>query len=238
MRSFQKSNFKKIIGKNPITKTKSKPKKSREEYDDDSMGGEPFGNLLGIGADEPSNLDQSPNEYYLYSDISTSSVMGLLKFIKSAERRWNDFMLENYDIVEKAEPKPLKIYINSEGGEIFAAIPLIDAITNSKIPIHTYIEGIAASAASLISMAGHKRFITPNSFMLIHELRTGVEGTYSNLTDERENCDKLMGVITNFYRKKTQGKLSDSILHSILKRDIILSATECVGYGLVDEISN
>jgi ATP-dependent Clp protease protease subunit len=162
--------------------------------------------------------------------------MSLLKFIKSAERRWNIFLLENSDIVEKAEPKPLKVFINSEGGDIFAAIPLIDAITNSKIPIHTYIEGIAASAASLISMAGHKRFITSNSFMLVHELRTGVEGTYSNLTDERENCDKLMGVITNFYKNKTSAKFSNELLQSILKRDLILSSNECLEYGLVDEI--
>ncbi len=231
--------FKKSFQKTPIKKIKTIPKKSGSEYNcaEPNMDDGSFSTLLGIGGDEPTDLNQSLNEYYLYSEISTASVMGLLKFIKNAERRWNDFLLENYDIVENANPKPLKIYINSEGGEIFAAIPLIDAITNSKIPIHTYIEGIAASAASLISMAGHKRFITPNSFMLIHELRTGVEGTYSNLTDERENCDKLMGVIINFYKKKTQGKLDNEFLQSILKRDIILSASECVSYGLVDEIT-
>jgi ATP-dependent Clp protease protease subunit len=176
------------------------------------------------------------NEYYLYSDISMQTVIGLIKFIKTAERRWNNFLLENSDIIEKAEPKPLKIFINSEGGEIFAAIPLIDAITNSKIPIHTYIEGISASAASLISMAGHKRFITKNSFMLIHEIRTGVQGTYSNLTDERENCDKLMCIITSLYKNKTSEKFTDELLQSILKRDLILNSKECADYGLVDEI--
>lgn len=213
---------------------KSTGKKSQEKCSDDD---ELYEHLMGFSDDKyTSEENQSPSEYYLYSDISVGSVMGLLKFIKNAEKRWNNFLLENADIVEEAKPKPLKIYINSEGGEIFAAIPLIDAITNSKIPIHTYIEGIAASAASLISMAGHKRFITTNSFMLIHELRTGVEGTYSNLTDERENCDKLMSIITNFYKKKTEGKFSNEMMQSILKRDIILSSEECLGYGLVDEV--
>jgi len=114
--------------------------------------------------------DYTINEYYLYSDIIVNSVMGLLKFIKNAEKRWENFRLENKDIVDinNAKPTPLKIYINSNGGEIFGAIPLVDAIQKCKIPIHTYIEGIAASAASLIAMAGHKRFITTNSFMLIH----------------------------------------------------------------------
>jgi ATP-dependent Clp protease protease subunit len=228
-------NNKSFLKLHKLTKGTKGKKTKFEKYEEESD--EVYQNVLGFESegigDEQNNF---ANEYYLYRDISIDSVMSLLKFIKSAERRWNIFLLENSDIVEKAEPKPLKVFINSEGGDIFAAIPLIDAITNSKIPIHTYIEGIAASAASLISMAGHKRFITSNSFMLVHELRTGVEGTYSNLTDERENCDKLMGVITNFYKNKTSAKFSNELLQSILKRDLILSSNECLEYGLVDEI--
>lgn len=214
---------------------KAKKQKKNEQYieEQDDVS---YENIIGFNGESANESNEFANEYYLYSDITVGSVMGLLKFIKSSERRWNKFLLENSDIIEKAEPKPLKIYINSEGGEIFAAIPLIDAIANCTIPIHTYIEGIAASAASLISISGHKRFITKNSFMLIHELRTGVEGTYSNLTDERENCDKLMSIITNFYKNKTQGKLSNDLLQSILKRDLILSSKECEEYGLIDHI--
>jgi len=95
---------------------------------------------------------------------------------------------------------------------------------------------MAASAASLISMMGHKRFITKNSFMLIHELRTGVQGTYSDIMDEKENCDKLMDVIKKIYLEKTKGNLENDTLEKILKRDIILTSEECKNYGLVDEI--
>jgi len=182
------------------------------------------------------NNDNNANEYYLYNDINMKSIQGLLKFIKNAEKRWKSFLLQTYDLIENVEPKPLKIFINSNGGEFFAAIPIIDAIKNSKIPIHTYIEGIAASAASLISIVGHKRFITENSFMLIHELRGGVQGTYSNIKDEKENCDKLMNVIKNIYIKGTNGKLKATVLDNIIKKDIILSAKECLKYGMVDEI--
>jgi len=180
--------------------------------------------------------DYNINEYYLYNDISMKSIQGLLKFIKNAEKRWKYFLLETSEIMEKAKPKPLKIYINSNGGDVFAAIPLIDAIKNSSIPIHTYVEGMAASAASLISMMGHRRFITKNSFMLIHELRTGVQGTYSDIMDEKENCDKLMAVIKKIYLERTAGKLEADTLEKILKRDIILTSDECKSYGLVDEI--
>jgi len=226
-----------ILTKGKKTTESSNNKKSKEtkknqeiEFDEDMLE-----NIMGrdVGAEDN---DYNNNEYFLYSDISVQTVMSILKFIKNAEKRWKAFLSDYSDLVETAEPKPLKIYINSNGGEIFAAIPLIDAIKNCTIPVHTYVEGIAASAASLISIAGHKRFITKNSFMLIHELRTGIEGNYADIMDEKENCDKLMGVIKNSYLTKTNGKLSPKVLEKILKRDILLSSTECVDYGLVDEI--
>ena len=185
------------------TPQKNKPSKVVNNDSDDDLEIEPFSlsQLMGGADKDKFEDDYTETEYFLYSDVTISSVMNLLKFIKKAEKRWNAFLSDYKDILDTttAKPQPLKIYINSNGGELFAAIPLIDAIRNSKIPIHTYIEGLAASAASLIAMAGHKRYITKNSFMLIHELRTGVEGTFSNVMDEHENCTKLMGVIKKLY---------------------------------------
>lgn len=220
--------------------TKDKNKQQKKKADDKKKAHDDFEEELleNFGMVEPTQEQDefNNNEYFLYSDISVQSVMSLLKFIKNAEKRWKSFLADYDDVLENAQPKPLKIYINSNGGEIFAAIPLIDAMKNCTIPIHTYIEGIAASAASLISMAGHKRFITKNSFMLIHELRTGVEGKYSDIMDEKENCDKLMNVIKNIYLDKTNGKLNKQFLEKTLKRDILLSSDECMEHGLVDEI--
>jgi ATP-dependent Clp endopeptidase proteolytic subunit ClpP len=217
----------KLEKKSPKKSTHKKKQCSEDEddyYKEDQ--------LLDLNASE----DFTINEYYLYNDISIKSIQGLLKFIKNAEKRWKLFLLETSDIIENATPKPLKIFINSNGGDVFAAIPLIDAITNCSVPIHTFVEGMAASAASLLSMMGHKRFITKNSFMLIHELRTGVQGTYSDIMDEKENCDKLMDVIKKIYLEKTKGNLESDTLEKILKRDIILTSEECKNYGLVDEI--
>jgi ATP-dependent Clp protease, protease subunit len=242
--------------KHKPAKTKSKPVRTNEDEDDIDTESFSIGQLLGSNSnkDAPED-DYTETEYYLYSDVSISSVMGLLKFIKRAEKRWDAFLSDYKDILDinTAKPKALKIYINSNGGELFAAIPLIDAIANSKIPIHTYIEGMAASAASLIAMAGHKRFITKNSFMLIHELRTGVEGTFSNVMDEHENCIKLMNVIKKLYvdRSVKAMELTNShsvdeinshknkfekLLSDILKRDLILTADECITHCLVDQI--
>lgn len=186
--------------------------------------------------DNDNNNDILKNEFYLYDDITNNTINNILKAIKNAHKRWNDFLFEFNDFVETAVPKPIKIFINSNGGDIFAAIPLIDAIQNSKIPIETYVEGIAASAASLISIVGHKRFITKNSFMLIHELRSGIEGTYSDIIEEKDNCSKIMKIIKNIYLDKTSGKLTNTKLNKILKKDILLSSKECLQFGFIDQI--
>jgi len=217
--------------KNKPNKKKIKPF-IKEIINHQELEEDEFGDQLQLKDED----DYTINEYFLYDDVSMQSIKGLLRFIKNAEKRWKLFLLDTNEILEKGKPKPLKIFINSNGGDIFAAIPVIDAIMNCEIPIHTYVEGIAASAASLISTAGHKRFITKNSFMLIHELRTGTEGTYSNIIDEKENCDKLMTVIKNIYTEKTEGKLKKEIMEKILKRDLILTSDECLDYGLIDEI--
>ncbi len=86
----------------------------------------------------------------IYTMVYQSKQSWVITSNKNAEKRWKNFLTDNSDLIESAQPKPLKIYINSNGGDVFAAIPLIDAITNCTIPIHTYIEGIAASSASLI----------------------------------------------------------------------------------------
>ena len=57
---------------------------------------------------------------------------------------------------------------------------VVDVIERSPTPIYTYIDGYAASAATLISIAGHKRFMGKHSLMLLHELSGGNEGTYKD----------------------------------------------------------
>ena len=110
----------------------------------------------------------------------------LNKFIKSREKEWDNFKFQNNHILLKGIPKPIKIFISSNGGDLHAILPIIDLINSlkGKIQINTYVEGVAASAASLLASVGHKRFITRNSFLLIHELRTQAKGTYSNFKDE------------------------------------------------------
>ena len=103
----------KLEKKSPKKSTHKKKQCSEDEddyYKEDQ--------LLDLNASE----DFTINEYYLYNDISIKSIQGLLKFIKNAEKRWKLFLLETSDIIENATPKPLKIFINSNGTEMIVSL--------------------------------------------------------------------------------------------------------------------
>jgi ATP-dependent Clp protease protease subunit len=130
--------------------------------------------------------------------------------------------------------KPIKLYITTHGGIIYAALKVVDIIRSLKVPVHTIVVGYVASAGTLLSLAGAKRFITPNSFMLVHELRSSFWGKYSEAREQIENMDKLMELLTKMMKENT--KIPESELKEILCRDRNWDASECIEKGLVDEL--
>ena len=131
-------------------------------------------------------------------------------------------------------PPPIKIYINSGGGSVVAGISSMDSILRTKVPIETYVDGFSASAATFMSVVGKKRYMSRNSYMLIHQISTQFWGTYANFDDEKKNLDLMMKTIKDVYKKNT--KLPMKKLDEILKHDLMWDAKTCLEYGLIDEI--
>jgi ATP-dependent Clp protease protease subunit len=158
----------------------------------------------------------------------------ILKKCRSLKRKFREDEDEEDTFVYRIEPNPIKLYITSHGGLVYQVFSAIDTIKTMKIPVHTYVKGFAASAATLLSLAGKKRFITENSYMLIHELRAGSWGKFSQLKDDFNNHTVLNDHIKNYYIKNT--KLTKEELDEQLKCDNIWNPEKCVEKGLVDEI--
>ena len=135
-------------------------------------------------------------------------------------------------------PKPIYLHITTRGGDLLAGFFAFDKIRNSKVPIHTIIEGSVASAGSIMSIAGKRRYITKNSHVLIHQLRTGMFGTYEDLKDEKKNCSNFMNRLINLYYENCNGKMNKTRIREILKRDLFWDSTEALSNGIVDEIWN
>lgn len=172
----------------------------------------------------------SNNEFYFYSEVTTESIYQLNKAISAIEKNClsvqNEFGLE--------VPPPIKIYVNSEGGELFSTLTTVDRIKSSKVPVHTYVEGLVASAATLITISGHKRYMRKNSVMMVHQIRSFCGGTHENVKDEAKNLELMADIIKKIYLENSN--FEEDKLEELLKRDLYLSAEECLKYNLIDEI--
>jgi ATP-dependent protease ClpP protease subunit len=129
---------------------------------------------------------------------------------------------------------PIYLFITTDGGEVYAVLRAIDCISQLTSPVYTIVDGLVASAGTLLSIVGKKRFIQPSGYMLIHQLRSNVWGKMKDIEDEVENLKKLMIYIVKLYSKKTN--ISSEQLEKMLKNECILEADECIKNGLVDKI--
>jgi ATP-dependent Clp protease protease subunit len=201
------------------------------------------------GGEEYINVIESSNEIHFNSPINTKSISTLiskllnleekiLKKTKSIKRKFSEMEDEKEDIFKGVNisvvPQPIKLFITTNGGLVYQVFSAIDTIQGLRVPVHTYCQGIVASAGTLLSLAGKRRFITENSYMLIHEIRSGTWGKFTHMCESMENSKQLMDHIKEFYVKRT--KLTSEELDEQLKKDVTWNAKTCLEKGLVDEI--
>jgi ATP-dependent Clp protease protease subunit len=198
--------------------------------DDDFDYGDSYGEVYSKG-----------NKIYYKGDVDKENIEELIRIIekkndilqRKIERK--EFDRNLMDLVDdKRVIKPFYLYITSYGGDLFECLAAIDAIKGSNNPIHSIIEGYSASAGTLMSVVASKRYMKPNSLMLIHQLSGGHSGTYENLIDDFKNSTEFMEKIKRIYKEHC--KFEENELEELLKRDIWLNSEKCLNYGLVDEI--
>ena len=178
---------------------------------------------------EEKHIAVHENKIYFYANVNRESVVELNKKVGEIESK-SLTLANNLDI----SPPSIKILINSGGGSITAGISSMDTMLRCKVPVHTYVDGFAASAATFLSVVGNYRFMSRNSYMLIHQLSSALWGKYSEIEDEKKNLDLMMETIKNVYSEYT--KVPMKKLDEILKHDLLWDAKMCLKYGLVDEI--
>ena len=205
-------------------------KKKSSTKNEDSDAEEEEGNDFMNGEDKDNQkITRENNHIFFHSEVNRGSIFQLLNHIRTAEESCI-LMKHRFNI----EEVPIYLHINSFGGSVFDAMTAIDVIQNCKIPIHTIIEGATASAGTLMSVVGKKRYIRPNAHMLIHQLSSGYWGKMSALEDEFKNLQSLMERIKNIY--KENAKIPKKELADVLKHDLWWEKDKCLQYGLVDEI--
>ena len=182
------------------------------------------------GGKPEKHISVHENKIYYYAGVNRDSASELNKKIGELESK----SLTLCNTLDLDQPPTLKIFINSGGGSVVSGISSMDTILRTKVPVHTYVDGFCASAATFMSVVGNFRFMSRNSYMLIHQLSTQFWGKYSDFEDEKQNLDLMMTTIKSVYEKYT--KVPKKKLDEILKHDLMWDAETCLKYGLIDEI--
>lgn len=132
--------------------------------------------------------------------------------------------------------KDIHLYINSPGGVITAGLAILDTMAHIKPDVSTICIGMAASMASVLVSAGTKgkRFILPNSEVMIHQPWGGAQGQASDIEITAKHILKARDRLNKILAKNTGQKL-DKIENDV-DRDFFMDAEESVKYGIVDQI--
>jgi len=129
----------------------------------------------------------------------------------------------------------IDLHINSPGGLVFDGITIYNLLKNHPANVTTYIDGLAASIASVIALAGDKVIMAENALYMIHNVSGGVIGTANEMRDYADKLDKVEGSSIKTYAAKT-GK-TDEEIKALLDAETWMTADEALEMGFVDEIS-
>jgi ATP-dependent Clp protease protease subunit len=127
------------------------------------------------------------------------------------------------------DAKTIVVSINSPGGSVFDALAIYNALRQHDAEITTRVMGIAASAASLIAMAGDTIEMPENTFMMLHNPLTFAYGNADELRDMAEVLDKIGSSLTATYVKRSGQPEAD--VQALLDAETWLTATEAVAKG-------
>lgn len=138
------------------------------------------------------------------------------------------------DSLNEANGKPLNIYINSYGGEVFEGFAIYNMIKRYNGYKVVYIDGLAASIASVIAMSGDRVVMNNASMMMIHNASGSCYGNAEEMMKVVKALEQINEVIRDVYKARTN--LDEETISNLMDKETFMTAQECLDYGFADEI--
>ncbi len=181
---------------------------------------------------EKSNMGE--RAYDIYSRLLKERIIFLGEPIDDAVA--NTVIAQLLFLDAENNKEDVKIYINSPGGSVTAAMALYDTMQHVKAEVSTICVGQAASAAAVLLACGAKgkRFILPNARVLIHQVMGGVEGQQKDVEIQAREMSRIKNQINAILAKHTGQPISK--IEKDSDRDYFMTAEEAKKYGIVDKI--
>ena len=169
---------------------------------------------------------QEASVHFLVGEITEDNINDTVKWLA-------------YENIETKSDRILTLYVNSQGGDLYEAIGLIDMMRNSRVPIRTIGYGSVMSAAFLIVASGTvgERYITKNCGVMCHQMSAAEEaGKYHDIKATRKETDRLNQVMYSIIKETTglDGRLIKTKL--LPAHDVYMTAEEMIEFGAADHI--
>lgn len=158
-----------------------------------------------------------PTEIYIYDEIGFFGVKAET-FVKDLKSIRGDVLVR----------------INSPGGSVFDGMAIAQAIRERKDTTNTVVDGLAASAASYIALAGNSVRMVEGAFLMIHDPWSLAIGTSADMRKEADLLDKVRDQIAGFYARKSGKDMSE--IQQIMADETWFTGSEALEYGLVDKV--
>ena len=176
------------------------------------------------------------NDSYIINQNENSAEILLYGFIGNWKDTDSSRFISDFKKLESQHNK-INVRLNSAGGDVFEGITIYNTLKNSPAEIHIYIDGLAASMASVIALAGSKIFMSRFAQLMIHRVSGSANGDADKLRETATLMDELEKSLLSIYSERT-GTAEEKIQAAWMQRgkDTWFNASDAVKQKLVDEI--
>lgn len=173
-------------------------------------------------------------KYFIVNRTATKGEILIYGYIGDWDVSANAFVKELKSL--EATYNRIDVRINSGGGSVFEGIAIYNAIKNSTADINTYIDGLAASMASIIALAGKRVYMSRNASMMTHKPSVFASGNSDDLKRNAKLLDELEKTAAVIYSEKTGKTTDDCKVLYMNGKDNWFTAQQALDESLVDEL--
>lgn len=168
---------------------------------------------------EVQNMDGREADIYIYDEIGFFGTLA------------EDFVAE----LNSIDADLLNVHINSPGGSVFEGLAIYNALRSHKALVSVHIDGLAASIASIIAMAGDEVTIADNAMLMIHKPAVLMFGQAPDLRKEADLLDKIESQLVSTYAKRSSA--TPEQISAWMQEEKWFTGAEAVDAGFADKIS-
>ena len=170
-------------------------------------------------------------DLYFYSDVDAESCLQFTKMLREAQKQ----SIKHQHDKKLSKPLPVNIHVQSNGGALMPALHVCDIIDSMSVPVHSFVEGTVASAATLMTVVADKRYMYKRSMLLLHQPSISIgDSRFDELRDTAYNMEKIYDCIIRLYQKHTG--LDRKTIEGIILNEKYTDAYEAKRLSFVDEI--